>query len=61
VLERAVIQAQALVGGPDEQRVPVGLGVQRDHTRRSGPIHAQLARGVDDTHCGLAAAGDRQA
>ncbi len=67
-LERLVVEvgggraeAVALVGLAHEQRVALGLAVERDHTDRLLARVVQLADGVDGAHRRLAAVDDGQA
>ena len=50
-----------LVGLADEQRVALGLRVERDHGDRLVELLVELADGVDGAHGGLAAVDDREA
>ena len=67
-LERLVVEvgggrpeAVALVGLAHEQRVPLGLAVERDHADRLVARVVELAHRMDGTHRRLAAVDDGQA
>ncbi len=60
-LDHRGAEAVVLVGLADEQRVALGLRVERDHGDRLVELLVELADGVDGAHGGLAAVDDREA
>ena len=58
VFDESCAERHRFVGFADEHRVTVGLGIECDGAQRCAVLLIELARRVDETHCGFTAIHD---